>query len=182
MNCHFRLCLSSFPKTVPLVSSCSMCLHKGDVVSSTNLWWCTSSILDTSILLYGGRRGRCWPRQWLIRYGMVACFHHMASHGQSTAWWSPSLSRTKAWPLSLLWNSSAHLALFFLLWKYLPSDVVLTPAILPIPGRLVEGRSILFLPIQVQAHLPVCGVKHDLLVCDVKHDLPVCGIKPDLPV
>ena len=34
--------------------------------------------------------------------------------------------------------------------RYLPSDAVLTPAISPITGTLMEGRNVLFLPAQVQ--------------------------------
>ena len=69
-----------------------------------HLQWCTSSILDTSVLVYSGRHGPCWPRQQLIQYGMVACCHRMVSHGQSTTWCSPSLSRSKTGPLRALWN------------------------------------------------------------------------------
>ena len=54
-----------------------------------NLRWCTSSMLYTSVLVRSGRRGPCWPRQWLIRYGTVACFRHMVSHGQGTTWQEP---------------------------------------------------------------------------------------------
>ena len=50
---------------------------------------------------------------------------------------------------------SAHLALFSELWRYLPSDAVLIPAISPITGRLVEGGSVLFLPVQVQMTCPL---------------------------
>ena len=35
----------------------------------------------------------------------------MESHRQGTTWWSPSLSRSNAWPLSSSWNPSAHQAL-----------------------------------------------------------------------
>ena len=120
-----------------------------------NFWWCSSSILDSSILVYGGRRSPCWPRWRLIWYGMVACFHHMVGHGQSTTWQSPSFSRLSMWLLSSSWNPSAHLALFFLLWRYPPSDAVLTTAILPLSRRLVGGGSILFLPVQVQKTCPL---------------------------
>ena len=71
--------------------------------------------------------------------GVLLCFHYMVSHGQNTAWGTPSLSRSNTWPLSSLWKPSTHLALFFELWRYPPSDAMLTPAISPITGRLVEG-------------------------------------------
>ena len=80
---------------------------------------------------------------------LVVCCHRMVSLGQSITWRSPSLSRSNTWPLGSSWNPSAHLALVFVLWRYPPSDAVLTPAISPITGRLVEGGSI-FLPVQVQ--------------------------------
>ena len=88
-------------------------------------------------------------------YGMVACIHHLVSGVQSTTWQSPSLSRLNTWPSSSSWNPSAHLALFFKLWSYPPSDVMLAPAISPITGRLVEGRSVLFLPVRVQRTCPL---------------------------
>ena len=88
-------------------------------------------------------------------YGMVACIHHLVSGVQSTTWQSPSLSRLNTWPSSSSWNPSAHLALFFKLWSYPPSDVVLAPAISPITGRLMEGRSVLFLPAHVQRTCPL---------------------------
>ena len=56
--------------------------------------------------------------------------------------------------LQTIWPST-HLALFSELWRYPPSDAVLIPAISPITGRLVEGRSVLFLPIQVQTTCPL---------------------------
>ena len=40
------------------VSPRQVCV-KGDVVSSTNLRWCTSSMLDTSVMVYSGRLGPC---------------------------------------------------------------------------------------------------------------------------
>ena len=96
-----------------------------------------------------------WPRQRPIRYGMVACFHHMMRHGQSTTWRNTSLSRSNTRPLSSSWNSSAHLVLVFELRRYPPSDAVLTPIISLITGRLVESGSILFLPVQVQRTCPL---------------------------
>ena len=103
--------------------------------------------------------GRDWS-------GMVACFHHMVSHRQGTTWWSPSLSRSNMWPPSSTWNPSYHLAFVFKLWRYLPSDVVLTQAISPITGRLVEGGSISFLPIQIQrtCQLPITNLFTHLLI------------------
>ena len=86
----------------------------------------------------------------LQQYGMVAGFHLVVTQEQGTTQWSPSLSRSNTWPSSLSWYPSAHLDLVFELWRHLSSDAVLTPAISPITGRLVEGGSILFLPIQVQ--------------------------------
>ena len=53
------------------------------------------------------------------------------------------------------WNPFAHLALFFKLRRYPPSEAVLTPGISPISGRFVEGGSILFLPVQVQRTCPL---------------------------
>ena len=105
--CPFRVLAPEVSPQV-LVSLCSMCL-----------WWCclfheslisTRSIFDTSFLVYGGRRGPCWPGRRPIRYSMVACFYHMVSPGQSTTWRSPSLSRLNTSPLSSSWNPSAHLA------------------------------------------------------------------------
>ena len=129
----------------------------GYVVSAIYLWWCTSSVLDNSALVYGGRYGPCWPRWRPILYGVVTCFHQTVSHGKGTAWWSPSLSRLSTWPLSSSLNPSAHPALVFKLWGYPPSDAVLTPAISPITGRIVEpeGGGILFLPVQVQRTYPL---------------------------
>ena len=43
-------------------------------------------------------------------------------------------------------NPYARLAIVFDLWEHLPGDAVLTPAISPIIGRFVEGRSAIFLP------------------------------------
>ena len=110
--------------------------------------------LSLSLHLSLNRRGRWGTTDdfatSFLRYGMVACFHHMVSHGQITTWRNPSLSRSNTGPLSSSWNPSAKLALFFLLWKYPPCDAVLTPAILHLTARLVEGGSALFLP--VQAH------------------------------
>ena len=84
----------------------------------------------------------------------------MVSHGQSTTWRSPSLSRLNTWPWSSLWNPSTRLALFFELRRYPPSDALLTPAISPITGRLMEGGGILFLPVQVQR---TCPMMHSLV-------------------
>ena len=89
----------------------------------------------------------------LLTYNL--CFHHMVSHGQGATWRSPSLSRSNTWPLSSSWNPSAHLVLVFELWRYSPSDAVLTPAISPLTGRLLEGGSVLFLPVQVQRTCPL---------------------------
>ena len=98
----------------------------------------------------------CWPGRRPIQYGMVASFHYIVSHGQGANWRSPSLSRSNTWPLSSSWIPSAHLALVFELWRYPPSDV-LTPAISPKTGRLVESGSVLFLPAQVQTTCPMSG-------------------------
>ena len=75
-----------------------------------NFRWCASNILDTSVLVYCGRRGPSWPGLRPIRYGMVAWFHHMVSHGQDTTCRSPSPFRSNTWPLSSSWNPSVHLA------------------------------------------------------------------------
>ena len=40
-----------------------------------------------------------------------------------------------------------------------PSDTVLTPAVLPITRRLVEGGNVLFLPVQVQRTCPLPSYK-----------------------
>ena len=87
-TCQFRVLVPGI-SLQHLVSSCS----RDDVVSSTNLWWCASSILNTSVLMYGGRRCPCWPGRRPIRYGLVVCCHRMVSLGQNTTWRSPSLSR-----------------------------------------------------------------------------------------
>ena len=95
-----------------LVSLCSTTY--GDVVSATNLRSCTSSILDTSVLVYGGRRGPCWPRWRPIRYGMVAGFHLMVTQRQSLTWRIPSLSSwtrsgwVRRWTLPFIWPSSSN--------------------------------------------------------------------------
>ena len=47
---------------------------------------------------------------------------------------------------------------FFELWRYPPSDAVLTPAISPIS---VEGRGVLFLPVQVQRTCPCPEERED---------------------
>ena len=90
-----------------------------------------------------------------MKWKLFLWCHCMVNHRQGTAWPSPSLSRLNKWPLSSLWNPSIHLALVFELWRYLPSDAVLTPAISPITGRLREGRSVLLLPVQIQRTHPL---------------------------
>ena len=105
-----------------------------------------------------------------IRYCMVACCHGMVSHGKSTTWRSPSLSRSNTWPLSSSWNTYAHLNLVFELWRYSHSDAVMTPAISPITGRLMEGGSVLFLPVQVQRTHPLSTIKQQLLVQRLKNN------------
>ena len=79
-------------------------------------------MLDTSVLSWGRRYSPCWSGRRPVRYGMVACFHHMVSHGQGTTRRSPFLSRSNTWPLSSSWNPSAYLALVFELRRYLSSD------------------------------------------------------------
>ena len=86
--------------------------------------------------------------------GLVVGFHFMVTQERGTTWRSPSLSRSSTWPLSSSWNPSAHLALVLELLGHPPSDAVLTPAISPITGRLVEGWRVLFLPVQVQRTCP----------------------------
>ena len=112
--------------------------------------WCTA---ESAVLVGSGSN----------RSGMVACFHHMVNHRWSATWWSPSLSRSNTWPLSSLWNPSAHLALFFKLWRYPPSDAMLTPAISPITGRLEEGGSVLFLPVKVERTCPLPKINKILI-------------------
>ena len=89
---------------------------------------------------------------------MVASFHYIVSHGQGATCRSPSLSRSNTWPLSSSWNPSALLPLVFELSRYPPSDVVLTPAISPITGRLVEGGNVVSLPMQIQQDLPTAHI------------------------
>ena len=75
---EYFICTCQFLVLVPEVSLQLLvpCVPSadGDVVFSTNLRWCTGSILDTSVLVYGGRRGSCWPGRRPIRYGIVTCF------------------------------------------------------------------------------------------------------------
>ena len=92
-------CVSSWSFPAAIKYPCVSCAN-GDVVSSTNLQWYTSSMLDTSVLEYSRRWGPCWPRWRLIQYSMVAGSNDMESHGQGTTWQSPSLSRLNKWPLS----------------------------------------------------------------------------------
>ena len=73
----------------------------------------------------------------------------MVTRGQDTARLSPSLSRSNTWPLSSSWNPSANLALAFEPWRHPPSDAVLTPAILPISGRLAEKRKKEWTPVSL---------------------------------
>ena len=60
------------------------------------------------------------------------------SPGQTYGPWVHCGTLPSIWPL------------LFELWRYPSSDAMLTPAISPLTGRLMEGRNILFLPIQVQ--------------------------------
>ena len=102
-------------------------------------------MLDTSVLVYVWRCGPCWPEWWPIWYSMVGCFHLRVSYGQSTTWQRLSLSRSNRWPLCSSWNHSAHLAPFFKLWRYPPSDAMLTSVISPTTVRLWrEGMSYSF--------------------------------------
>ena len=48
-----------------------------------------------------------------------------------------------------------QLALVLELGKYPPTHAILTPAISPITGRLVEGGSVLFFPVQAQTTCPL---------------------------
>ena len=102
-----------------------------------------------------GRRGPCWSWWQPIWYGIVPCFHHVMCYEQGTTWQSPSLFRSNMWLLSSSWNPSAHLAHVLELWRYSPSVAMLTPAISPLSGRLMEGGNILFLPVQVQRTCPL---------------------------
>ena len=106
--------------------------------------WCTA---EGAVLV--GPGGDQSVMVWLL------VFHHMMSHGQGITWRSPSLSKSNTWSLSSWWNPSNRLALVFELWRYPPSDAVLTSAMSPITGTLVEGGSVLFLPIQVQRTSPL---------------------------
>ena len=96
------------------------------------------------------------PPPWCTAEGavLVSC-HFMETHGQGTTWRSPFLSRSNTWPLGSSWNLSAHLTVLCEPWRHPPSDVLLTPAILSITRRLVEGGSVLFLPVQVQRTCPL---------------------------
>ena len=82
--------------------------------------------------LSGDRSGMVWLLV-LITWWVMGKIQHDRAH--------PS-PRWTHWTTG--WNPSAHLALFFTLWKYPPSYAVTTPAISPITCRLVEGRSISF--------------------------------------
>ena len=129
--------------------SCSMCQW------GCYLRWCICSMLDTSVMVYCGRHGPYWLGRRPIPYDMFVGFHPTVINGQGTTWRSPSLSRSTTFTLSSLWNNSAHLALVFELWRHLCSDAVLAQAIWPITGRLVEGGSVFFLPVQLQRICPL---------------------------
>ena len=90
-----------------------------------DLCWCTGSILDNSVLVYGGRRVLADPGGDRSRYCMGACFHYMVSHGRMATWRSTSLSRSNAWPSSSTWNPSAFLTLFFFLFAVVHFPVFL---------------------------------------------------------
>ena len=76
----------------------------------------------------------------------------MVTQGRGTTWQSLSLSILNTFSSSQ--NPFTHLAQIFELWRHPPSDAMLTPAVSPMTGRLVKGRSILFLPVQVQWTCP----------------------------
>ena len=124
-------------------------LADGDV-SFTILQWCTSSILNTSVLVYGTRHGPLWLEQRPIWYDLVVGCYFTVTQGKGTTWQSQSLSRLNTWLLSSSWNPSTHLAIVSELWGHLPTDAMLTPAITHITGKLVESGSLLFFPVQDQ--------------------------------
>ena len=64
---------------------CVQCTY-GDVVSSTELGWCTSNILNTSVVVYDGRRRPCWPARQPIRCGLVVGCYFIVTQGQGTIW------------------------------------------------------------------------------------------------
>ena len=101
-----------------LVSLCS----NGDIVSCTNVGRRNSGILDTSLWVYGGRRGPCWPGRRPIRCDVVVGCHFIVTLGRGTTWRTQSLCRSSKWPLSSSWNLCAHLFIVFELWGHPPSD------------------------------------------------------------
>ena len=111
-----------------------------DVVSSTNLWWCTSNILYTFILVCSGKHGMV-----LAKYNLTEPIPLQVDHVAVEFIVQP-------------FCPSGPFLLTMIVWRYPPSDAVLTPAILPITGRLVEGGSIWFLPVQVQRTCPLPAV------------------------
>ena len=98
-------CLSSFSLKKTLCPS-------SVVVSPSNLQWCTSSIPDIFVLVYGGRRGPCSPERWPIRYRMAASCHPWwvmgkvqldGAHPSPGRWrdlWVHCRSLPPTWPLS----------------------------------------------------------------------------------
>ena len=119
--CVLPLLLFSQSSTISFhrVQGCSICTCPFHVIVQPGVspqllvtlwsmcpWWCLfyeSSLmhqLHISHLCAGGRRDPCWPGERPIRYGMVACFYKMVSHGQGATWRSLSLSRSTTWPLS----------------------------------------------------------------------------------
>ena len=113
------------------------------MINTVTLIACFSVCLTRSICVWFRVEHKLMINTVILQHGLV-------TQGQDTAWQSQSLSRLNTWPLSSSWNPSAHLALVFGLWRHSPSYAVLTPAISLISGTLMEGGSVLFLPVQVQ--------------------------------
>ena len=118
-----------------------------------------------------------WPKFYLISQN-PRMFHLYLSISCVSSWSFPAVLSVHVfhapmvmlflpWILSPWWNPSAHLALVIERWRYPPSDAVLTPAISPIIGRLMEGGNVLFFPIQVQKDLTTaqCSLQSLLLMC-----------------
>ena len=105
---------------------------------------CSLKLSHLHLHLSLNREGRRGHHRW--RHNQFPPFFSVLHHGNSRARWSPSFSRSNTWPLSSSWNSSAYLALVLEPWRHPPSEAVLTRAISPITGRLVEGGSVWFHP------------------------------------
>ena len=82
---------------------------------------------------------------------------HVSSFGESRAKYNltgPIPLQVEHVTVELIVEPFRPFALFFQVCRYPSSDVVVTPAISPITGRLVEGGSVLFLSVQVHRTCP----------------------------